>query len=172
MKKTAALALATLSLLAGTVFAQQPGHYATVGTTNVVLLPASKPQTTNGWWSTTAYSRGDVIVETNKLSIYYWCTVAGTSSNQVPTFGTTNDVSEVGGVTWRMVVPNRKAIMIGHTGFGELSLGLGFPAVAGSGPTLYAGHSYEEDLSSGNVFQGQINAIYNTGSGNVWIQEK
>lgn len=161
-----------LMLMAGVAVAQQPPRVATVSTSSVMLLPPVTPDTTNGWWASTAYVRGDIIVDQSTMTRYYWCVTAGTSSNTIPTFGTTNDVTEAGGPTWRMVVPRRTGFLIGHTAYSVLSLGFGFPAVAGRGVTIYGGQPYSEDAGNGNVFQGPIYGIFDAGSGSVWIQEK
>lgn len=158
-------------LMAGIAVAQQPPRVATVGTTNVMLLPAVTQTTTNGWWASTAYVRGDVIVDYTTAQKFYWCVTAGTSSNTIPTFGTTNDVTEAGGPTWRRVTPIRSGFLIGHSAYNALSLGFGFPAVAGRGVTLYGGQPYSED-GAGGVYQGPIYGIFDAGSAPVWIQEK
>lgn len=159
-------------LVAGVALAQQPPRVATVGTTSVMLLPPVTPSTTNGWWASTAYVRGDIIVDQNTMTKYYWCVTAGTSSNTIPTFGTTNDVTEAGGPTWRYIPPRREGFLIGHGTYNVLSLGFGFPAVAGRGVTLYGGQVYTESLRDGNVFQGPVYGIFDSGSGAVWAQEK
>ncbi len=161
-----------LMLMAGIAVAQQPPRVATVGTTNVMLLPPVTPHTTNGRWASTAYVRGDIIVDQDSLTKFYWCVAAGTSSNTIPTFGTTNDVTEAGGPTWRYIPSQRRGFLIGHSTYSVLALGFDFPAVAGRGVNMYASQVYSEDPGMGNVFQGAVYGIFDTGSGAVWVQEK
>lgn len=152
----------------------QYGQNVSVGTTNIVILPAVKPTSgTNTWWASYAYVRGDCITWTNRADDYFWCVTSGTSSNVLPVFSYTNDVSEVGGVAWRYVQPVRNKLILQNQGSGVVYLGFGTGAVLNKGAWMPAsGGGYQDGFGGGgNVYQGRISGIADGSTNRVTVQE-
>ena len=113
-----------------------------------------------------------IRITTNNQDKFYWCTVAGISSNVEPTWATSTDVVD-GTTTWRYVNPRRNAITIVNNGTSKVFLSYAFAAVSGKGISLNSeGGSYSAGYSGIGVHQGEIFAISESGTNSISIHEE
>lgn len=145
-----------------------------VGTASKMIIPAQNPKYTVMWEITNAVAYGEYVrVPTNNSNtLYYWCVVAGSTSNTPPTWISTNDVSD-GTVTWRYINPDRNSFTIQHGSTNKLFLGWSVAAESGKGQALlgpYTGTA-SSGLNGSPVWRGEVYALFDSGTNNVLTQE-
>lgn len=140
-----------------------------VGPTSTVIVPAMRPPSADPFKTNTAYSVGDYIKVVPDAALgqpdYYWCITAGTSTNSVPTWTKTNDVTS-GTAVFACVDRSRQKVYIQNWGTNStVYLGFDWPAEYQKGGGLsISGGSFSQDLTA---YQGEITAISGSGVTNL-----
>jgi len=176
MKKTIAITMVLgLIALVGALAVGYTGKSMDITGTSTLVLPNVNPFAVSVTrTNSTAYSLGDYVRHyTNNIHLYFWCVGAGTSSNVVPTWSTTADVTD-GGVTWRYVNPIRNAFTIVNNGTDDnVYISYGSAAVSGSGITLVTeGGTLNAGYNSQRAYQGEVYAISGSGTNSISIHEE
>jgi len=177
MRKHVGILVAALSLVVCVCFSlAKPTGYVPrsydVGLTSTMILPPVNPEEAT-WVTGTAYVVGNTVsVWTNGTKTSdFWCISAGTSSNVLPTWVATNDVTD-GGVTWRPINASRSAFTIQNLGSANVSLSYGKAAVASRGITLTENGTLNAGYYGNACYQDAVYAISASGTNAVSVHEE